>query len=174
MFKCKLAMAWRRRQAMGTPSNWERPVNGNAVTLNGNAITLDFRKCWGGVGWGVLHLNRNCTCLGFCTCPPHTTPPQRFRKSNVMAFPFNVMACLFTGRSQLLGGFRAWRRDIPSIGNAITLIGNATTLNGNAGVGWGGVGWGGVGWGGVGWGGVGWGGVGWGGVGWGGLVVVFT
>ena len=28
-----LAMAWRRRQAMGTPSNWERPVNGNAITL---------------------------------------------------------------------------------------------------------------------------------------------
>ena len=41
-----LAMAWRRRQAMGTPSNWERPVTGNA-------ITLDFRKRRGGVGWGV-------------------------------------------------------------------------------------------------------------------------
>ena len=27
---------------MGTPSNWERPVNGNAITLNGNATTLDW------------------------------------------------------------------------------------------------------------------------------------
>ena len=35
--KRHLAMAWRRRQAMGTPSNWERPVNGNAIPLNGNA-----------------------------------------------------------------------------------------------------------------------------------------
>ena len=39
-----------KRQAMGTPSNWERPVTGNAITLNGNAITLDFRKRRGGVG----------------------------------------------------------------------------------------------------------------------------
>jgi len=30
---------------MGTPIKWERP-------LNGNAITLDIRKRWGGVGWG--------------------------------------------------------------------------------------------------------------------------
>jgi len=35
--KRQLAMAWRRRQAMGTPSNWERPVTGNAIPLNGNA-----------------------------------------------------------------------------------------------------------------------------------------
>ena len=28
----------------GTPSNWERPINGNV-------ITLDVRKRWGGVGW---------------------------------------------------------------------------------------------------------------------------
>jgi hypothetical protein len=27
-----------RRQAMGTPSNWERPVKGKAIPLNGNAI----------------------------------------------------------------------------------------------------------------------------------------
>ena len=50
-----LAMAWRRRrQAMGTPSNWERPVTGNAITLNGNAITLNgnARVWWGWVGWG--------------------------------------------------------------------------------------------------------------------------
>jgi len=53
-----LAMAWRRRrQAMETPSSWERPVTGNAIPLN-------FRKRnlgWGGVvtrrpeadiGWG--------------------------------------------------------------------------------------------------------------------------
>ena len=26
-----------KRQAMGTPSNWERPVTGNAIPLNGNA-----------------------------------------------------------------------------------------------------------------------------------------
>ena len=32
-----LAMAWRRRQAMGTPSNWER-------LAIGKAISLDFRK----------------------------------------------------------------------------------------------------------------------------------
>ena len=36
--KRHLAMAWRRRQAMGTPGNWERPVTGNAIPLNGNAI----------------------------------------------------------------------------------------------------------------------------------------
>ena len=54
-------MAWRRRQAMGTPSNWERhsikwerPVTGNAITLNGNAITLDFRKRRGGLGWSFV------------------------------------------------------------------------------------------------------------------------
>ena len=35
-----LAMAWRRRQAMGTLSNWERPVNGNAIPLNGSAQKL--------------------------------------------------------------------------------------------------------------------------------------
>ena len=42
--KRHLAMARRRRQAMGTPSNWERhsikgerPVTGNAIPLNGNA-----------------------------------------------------------------------------------------------------------------------------------------
>ena len=40
-----VAMAWRRRQAMGTPSNWERPVTGNAQAISENAI-------WGGVGWG--------------------------------------------------------------------------------------------------------------------------
>ena len=39
--KRHLAMAWRRRQATGTPSNWERPVTGNAITLIGNAITLN-------------------------------------------------------------------------------------------------------------------------------------
>ena len=33
-----LAMGLRRRQVMGTPSNWERPVNGNAIPFNGNAL----------------------------------------------------------------------------------------------------------------------------------------
>ena len=39
-----LAMAWRRRQAMGTPRNWERPVTGNATR---------FPKTpgWGGEGF---------------------------------------------------------------------------------------------------------------------------
>ena len=32
-------------------------------------------------------------------CRPHPTPPRRFRKSNVMAFPFNVMTFPVTGRS---------------------------------------------------------------------------
>ena len=34
--------------------NWERPVTGNAITLNGNAITLNENAGvgWGGVGWG--------------------------------------------------------------------------------------------------------------------------
>ena len=47
----QLAMAWRRRQAMETPSNWERPVTGtgNAITSIGNAITLNGNA---GVGWG--------------------------------------------------------------------------------------------------------------------------
>ena len=40
-----LAMAWLRRQAIGTPSNRERPVNRNA-------ITLDIRKRQDEVGWG--------------------------------------------------------------------------------------------------------------------------
>ena len=40
------AMAWCRcRQAMGTPSNWELPITGNAQKISENAI-------WGGVGWG--------------------------------------------------------------------------------------------------------------------------
>ena len=49
-----LAMASRRRQAMGTPSNWERPVTGNAITLIGSAITLNGNAGvgWGGLGWG--------------------------------------------------------------------------------------------------------------------------
>ena len=42
--------------------------------------------------------------------PPHPTPPRRFRKSKVMAFPFHVMAFPVTGRSQLLGVPMAWRR----------------------------------------------------------------
>ena len=48
---------------------------------------------------------------------PHPTQPWRFRKSNVMAFPFIVMALPVTGRSHLmlwrsqLRGFpMAWRR----------------------------------------------------------------
>ena len=40
-------------QAMGTPSNWERPVTGNAITLNGNAITFNGNA---GVGWRQLRL----------------------------------------------------------------------------------------------------------------------
>jgi len=36
-----LALAWRQRQAVGKPSNWERPVTGNAITSIGNAITLN-------------------------------------------------------------------------------------------------------------------------------------
>jgi len=51
-----LAMAWRRLQAMGMPSNWERPETGTTITLIGNAITLHFRRGRGGVagagGWG--------------------------------------------------------------------------------------------------------------------------
>ena len=43
--------AWRRRQAMGTPSNWERPITGNAITFIGNAITLNGNA---GVGWGGI------------------------------------------------------------------------------------------------------------------------
>ena len=48
-----------KRQATGTPSDWERhsikwerPVNGNAITLNGNA-----GMGWGGVGLGGLPTN---------------------------------------------------------------------------------------------------------------------
>ena len=60
-----------------------------------------------------------CVCVCVCVClesvpslcrpgvkrrgveeiPPHPTPPLRFRKSNVMAFPFNVIAFPVTGRS---------------------------------------------------------------------------
>ena len=37
-----LAMAWRRHQAMGMPSNWECPVTGNTMTLNGLQIAYSF------------------------------------------------------------------------------------------------------------------------------------
>jgi hypothetical protein len=33
--RCHL-MEW-RSQLLGVPSNWERPVTGNAIPLNGNA-----------------------------------------------------------------------------------------------------------------------------------------
>ena len=45
-----------KRQAMGTPSNWERPVTGNAITLNGNALTLNGNA---GVGWGGVGFDGN-------------------------------------------------------------------------------------------------------------------
>ena len=49
-------MAWRRRQAMGTPSNWERHNIRYPKTPGWGGVGWGGVG-WGGVGWGVPEQN---------------------------------------------------------------------------------------------------------------------
>ena len=67
--KRHLAMVCRRRQAMGTPSNWERH------NIKWERHNIRFPKTPGGVGWGgdscVFSYYRNSKEI-----PPRPTPPH--------------------------------------------------------------------------------------------------